>query len=362
MAGLIREWRNELDSLVEETGITLEDVCDYLGVSYPNKIGFYNKIPRKREMFIGIGMAFEKDLQKINEWIGRFGDKRKLYAKEVLSDLIWIYLINCNHRSRGAGPNQPSVNFYHLYDECQIRVQNTYIALWNEYVENDQETAMVESSLETVSYDEEFQDLRAFVAENMDSFKTAYRKPRNMLAGYVSTILDTYTRANDGKETPINFLRGYLDDSMMNYITGNPESINVLDMKSRDRMINIKAVPKLKRTHIALCLALGMSTKEINEYLDMMGYQPLDPLSEDENILMEMLLQWDEEDPLTQKYKAFYLSDVNGAHASGSSGGSGESTLSIREELQAVSDMLMMRSDLEYECKLAGQPFPYMKE
>lgn len=561
MAGKIREWRNELDTLVEKTGISLEDVCEYIGVSYPDKIGFYNKIPRKREMFIGIGMAFGQDLHMIDNWIVRYGEKKKLYAKDALSDLIWIYLINSNHNgcvssdpsekdskdiqccsrmsddgrpviaadigrttvvddasqpaiTKGSGDNtsqpantggsgdnasqpaitggsgdnasqsaitgdsgdnasrsaaaadsecegggpvsttikRPEINFFNLYDECQIKVQNAYIELWNEYVENDKETALVENDLGAVAHDAKYEGLRAFIAQNMDSFKTAYRKPRNMLSEYVRTILDTYTRANDGKETPINFLRGYLDDSMMNYITGNPQSINVMDMRSRDRVINIKAVPKLKRTHIALCLALGMTIQEINNYLDMMGYQPMDPASKDEKRLLEMLHDWDEDHPLTRRYKEKYLlwkdwthvgddpaepdmstdlpvdvskigrmklqesandsgstefqacSSNNGSTnsreqdtGSGStiskeitsrngstnswepesenrkkksqdhnlgngSTGYSENDLTMKEELQAVSDMLMMRSDLEYEYSLEGKTFPYMKE
>ena len=347
MIGKNKEWRYELDMLVRSTGVTLEDVCEYIGVHYPGTIGFYRKIPRERETFIGIGMAFRRDLETINGWIVRYGDKRKLYAKDVLSDLIWIYLINCNQQ------NFSDTNFFCLYEECRRIIQDTYIALWNEYIANDEGTATVEKGLAAVHHDPTFRDLQSFVAENMDAFKTAYRNPRNMLAEYVKVILGTYTRANEGKETPINFLRGYLDDSMMNYITGSSKIINVIDMKSRDRVINSKSVPKLKRTHIALCLALGMSTTdEIDRYLGLMGYQPLDPESKDEDVLVEELQRWNESHPLVQRFKDVYFRKAE----------DGEEALSIQEELQAVSDMLMLRSDLEHEYRLTGRTFPYMKD
>ena len=349
MAGKIRAWRKELDALAAGTGITLEQVCEYICVHYPGRIGFYHKIPRKRETFIGIGMAFGQSLTVINDWIARYGEKRKLYAKEALSDLIWIYLINCNEKNfRNTGDHR--INFFHMYDKCREKVQETYIEVWDEYVAHDKGTATVENGLKDIPYNEEFADLRGFVIENMDAFKTAYRKPRNMLSEYVQAILSTYTRANDGKEPPINFLRGYLDDSMMNYITGSPESINVIDMKSRDRVIHSKAVPKLKRTHIALCLALGMTADEINSYLTLMGYQELDPESEEESQLLESLQIWEEKHPLASRFKAIYLLKTSDEH------------LSVNEELQAVSDMLMLRSDLDHEYRLAGWVFPYMKE
>ena len=36
-----------------------------------------------------------------------------------------------------------------------------------------------------------------------------------------------------------------------------------MDMKSKDVTAKMKPIPKLRKTHIALCLALGMTTGEI---------------------------------------------------------------------------------------------------
>ena len=56
MNNLNRSWKDELDFFVEKPGTTLEEVCSYLSIEYSQKIGFYSKIPRKRKMFIGMGM------------------------------------------------------------------------------------------------------------------------------------------------------------------------------------------------------------------------------------------------------------------------------------------------------------------
>ena len=344
----IKEWKAELNNLVEATGISLEEVCDYLGVAYRENIGFYFKLPKKRETFIGIGMAFHQDSDKINEWIKRYGKKRKLYAKDLLGDLIWLYLIHA-----GMKDTLGEINYYKLYDECRDTALEIYRELWDEYQKSAKGTTTMSEELKSVHFDPRFEGLRSFVVENMDSFRTAYSRPRKMLMTYVQAILDTYTRASDGIETPISFLRGFLDDSMINYITGSHETIQVMDMKSRDRSINIKAIPKLKKTHISMCLALGMCADEIDRYLEMMGYFPLDEEDRVEGLLKQHLEKWKAEHPLTGKFKAKYINDEGDQHA--------QTSLSEKEELQAVSDMLMLRPDLKLEFAKEGKRFPYMK-
>lgn len=83
MTGKASSWKKTLEDYVETTGISLEDVCSYLGLSYPGKIGFYNKIPKKRETFIGIGMAFGLDVSTIDEWIMRYVPRNIVVSQSV---------------------------------------------------------------------------------------------------------------------------------------------------------------------------------------------------------------------------------------------------------------------------------------
>ena len=170
-----------------------------------------------------------------------------------------------------------------------------------------------------------------------------------MLSAYVQAILDTHTEANDGQRTPINFLRGYLDDAMINYVTGSSESIHVMDMKSKDMTVKQRPIPKLRKTHIALCLALGMTTDEINKYLELMGYARLNQDAEEDSRLIECLGKWEAKHLNVAKFKRAKIK--------------GETCDKISEKdcLQAVSDMLMLRSDLDYEYLNNGWGFPYMK-
>ena len=146
---------------------------------------------------------------------------------------------------------------------------------------------------------------------------------------------------------------------MINYIVGGYEDINVIDMKSRDRSTNTKAVPKLKKTHIAICLALGMCADEIARYLELMGYGSLDMEDSTEAALKEHLDKWEVAHSKTKAFKRKYITGFSSA--SGRMPAK-KTSLSMKEELQAVSDMLMLRTDMSYEFRKVGTAFPYMKE
>ena len=343
---MLRQWHNELNRLSEETGISFRDVCDYADITYNEKgTSFYAKIPHRRRTFIGVGMAYRLPLSAINDWITLYGGKKKLYAKDVSEDLIWIYLINQNARH----PNS-NKNYYRLYDKCQAVAFATWQELWDEITIGSVSTADVEIELEDVDYDDDFEGLKTFIIDHLDSFKTAYSKPRKYLDWYVNQILETCRSHPDKSDIrSISDLRGWLDDSMVNYLTGDSETVNVINPKSRKRTVRIKHVPKSKRTHIAMCLAMGMTAGEINEYLELMGYLPLSPDNPEEGLLITSLSDWEERFPLPGLYKKRYLE------------GDTSVKLTPTEELQAVEDMLMLRQTLRTSYKMKGYKFSYLK-
>ena len=348
----LESWRKEISGLAEATGISQYEVCDYLHVSHEHVKWWKKRVPVKKDTLIGIGMAYGQPLDVINDWIVRYGDKRKLYAKDALEDLVWIFLVHANADEFGdvrSAPLSDRVNYYQLYESCREKIRETYIRVWNDYIKHPRDTAEVEEELIKVGYDPEFGNLRAFVIENMDSFKTAYSKSRKMLSDYVNAILVTHTAAGSTQRTPINFLRGYLDDAMINYICGSDENIHVLNMKSKDTTVKMKPIPKLRKTHLSLCLALGMTVEEINTYLKLMGYAPLDPGDEQDGRLIQALEDWDARHPDVGRFKKVSIQDR------------GCDIISDGDSLQAVSAMLMLRSDLEYAYRKSGWDFPYMK-
>lgn len=344
----IKKWKKELRNLSEKTGITLSEVGQYIGMENIDPPGFYTKLPRKRETYIAVGMAFRLSLDEINRWIKKYGKKKALYVKDVLCELIWIYLITANSKDK-----EGNINYYRMYDECKAVVKKVYFSLWTEIIDEKTETAEIEQRLRKIEFDSEFHGIAAFVAENLDAFKTAYKKPRKYLNDYVNMILKTKNDYCDKRrEWKLNSLRGYLDDSMINYLSGSYETINVLEGVRGRRTPGIKSIPKSKKKHISICLALGMTAEDINEYLDMMGYAELDGTDRDESVLINMLNRWEEDHPIQRKYKNRYIKKQKAVY------------LKKDDEINAVNEMLGLRQDLKQMYKAMENPlrFPYLND
>lgn len=355
----LKKWRQEIKRLSAITGVSLEDVCKYIDVDVTDPPGFYRRMPKARNTFIAIGMAYKLPLETINDWLKRFGMKRKLYIKDILGDLVWIYLISINEKDKGS-----NINYFEKYEECKAEIEAIYLQLWNEDISFDKDTVSLEESIRHIEYDTDHIGLVDFVGRNMDAFKTAYAKPRRFLNNYVSRILRTLNEHNqNGRNITLNTLRGYLDDSMINYLSGSYETINVKAGVKGPRTSNIKAIPKNKRAHIALCLALGMTLEDLDEYLEMMGYSPLDGVNAEEGELINMINQWEKQHPYQKRYKEKYFYGIKNIE------------ITPEQELQAVESMLQLRQDLKiaYECtqqkydskgKLnkSYKAFPYMND
>lgn len=334
----LKKWKKELKHLTEKTGISLSDVSLYIGRGEDELPGFYRKLPKKRVTYIGIGMAYGLPLDTINRWLKKYGMKRQLYIKDVLNDLAWIYLIRVNDR-------KSSKNYFMMHEECLSVIEEEYCRMWNcldnEYVPTED----VEDNMRYITEDEDHRQLRRFIEENIDSFTSAYAKPRKILNERVQMILDAKNDCREGeKKIRLNGLRGYLDDSMINYVSGGFASINTLDRLGK-RTLGIKHIPKNRKTHISLCLALGMTSGEIDEYLELMGYAPLDAIDNEEGRLINEVRKWEEEHPLPRLFKEGLLKRP-------------------RDRAQAVNEMLMLRSDLKaaYEEQNEGKKFQYLSD
>ena len=346
-----------IDSLVEETGRDLKWVCDYIGAVYnPNGVSFYIKLPRRRNSFIGIGMAFGQPLEVINEWIVRFGNKKRLYPKDVTEDLIWIYLINAS-----ASDPDGSRNYFRMYDECREAALTIYNELWNEIVSHDENTETVGSGLSDVMYDKDFRGLVDFVADHLDAFKTAYSKSRTYLDGFACTLLDTFRACGSEKFAHLSDLRGWLDDSMINYLTGDSRMINVIDLATGKKTRRIKHVPKGKNTHISLCLALGMDHEETDKYLGMMGFSPLDSENKSESLLIKGLDKWEEAHPDIKalKDRCIGKKTAGAADSCNSEWTAGRMARDPGKDLKAAEDMLCLRQELKKFYRDEAVVFPY---
>ena len=123
--------------------------------------------------------------------------------------------------------------------------------------------------------------------------------------------------------------------------------INVIDKKTGKRSINIKHVPKGRKKYINLCMSLGMTRDDINRYLELMGYDPLDIKSPEEGKLISVLTEWERLNPEQRAFKEKYIE------------GNTDLQLSEEEKQRAVVQMLQMKSDINEIYGESGDAFPY---
>ena len=341
------QWRSILDSLRDSTGMSFQEVSEYANLAY-NEDGaaFYLKLPRKRNTYIGIGMAYGQPLEVINHWITYFAGKRRLYIKDISEDLIWIYLIDENSKYPASG-----INYFARYEEYQAAAYAVFKEMWDEIVMGVEDTADVEMASAVVDHSEGLEGLKNFVSEHLDAFKTAYTKPRKYLDKYISEIVRALNTDPARKSTAtLNSLRGYLDDGMINFLSGDSETVHVLDKDRSRHIIRIKYIPKGKKKHISLCLSLGMTGKDIDEYLGLMGYAPLSDGGKEERALVEFLDKWEGAHPTQRSFKDKCILSLE----------DGDSHRPApADELKAVREMLELKEDLIADYEAFGLIFPY---
>lgn len=374
----VRRWRRTLDQLLAENGRDLKWLCDYIGSAYNEKsVSFYEKLPKKRTTYIGIGMAFKQPLDVINKWITDFAGKKRLYVKDISEDLVWIYLIKLNleQEKRGNRADQTGnaaqagqesqtgqadqtvldndINFFRKYEECQAVAHAAYSEVWEAAISESLSTAYVEVKLDKEEYDKDFNGLTHFISTNIDSFNTAYSRPREYLNNYLYSIFREEFSGENSKYNKLSSLRGYLDDAMINYLSGDYTTINTYDRKTRKRSLRIKYIPRGRKFHISLCLALGMTVGEIDQYLDMMGYAPLQEEDKTEGLLIQLLDEWDSTHPFQRAYKDMLL-------ASGAERTQAEAASSFTANTAFQEELLFLREEMSHSFKERGMKFPYL--
>lgn len=330
-----KKWKQEIKNLRDETGISFEEVCSYIGVPQTRLPGFYRRLPKTKSIYIGIGMAYKLPLSTINRWLIKYGGKKKLYVKDFLTDLTWIYLINANHQDSDSDKN-----YFMLYDKCCEQINEVYLSLDKEVPSEEIDTVNLNNAACCVDFDDEHVQIKDFVRTNMAAFKSAYAKPRAFLLQFLDNILRVKNEnLESGRSWTLNTLRGYLDDSMINYLT------------SRHR-----EGPKSKKSHIAMGMALGMTGADLNRYLELMGYSRLDATSLDEGVLLNLLEKWEAQHPLQRLFKNRYIYNNEAA------------SMTLEEESLSVNDMLRLRADIKdlYDTYTSNsgnnRKFPYMND
>lgn len=340
----VESWREEIRALLKEKGLNENFLKQYIG-----RTGhLISKLPQQRETYIGIGMALKQDENTINNWIKRYSNKKELYVKEM-GDLVWGYLIKA-----ALNDPDPENNYFEKYEVCLAETMKEYHKIYqqlakkkadqgNPDVANTPTDIMKESFKKDVAT---FENLKVFIAKNIKQFDAAYQRSRmyikNIVEGTLFPLMIKYEvnkeliiivskRSGKGRMKeciPASyhafFTQGQINRTIENYLTGKEGS-------------RVRPAPISRRANISMCLCFGLSEKQINEYLGILGYEPLKAVSDiNEGMLIHFLSRWDEEHPLAVKFRK--------KHYEGQ-----EITLSEEEEKEALEQILGLKDDMRFE-------------
>lgn len=168
------QWKIKINNIVARSGLTQEKFAEKCGVTRITLRDWLNKgaIPRKRELFLKIGMAAKYDQEQMNELLTRYGGYSGLYSKN-LEDCIAIFVINRNYGDEAAE------KYRYILDEFTRR-----------YSPKQGEN---EELMSTARFDEKLSDVRdmdaleRFISENLPVFTQNYYR----FYAYIMSFLES---------------------------------------------------------------------------------------------------------------------------------------------------------------------------
>lgn len=367
-------WKKEISLLLKEKGKTEKDLIKYL---YPEKTSgksiLISKRPKKRDVYIGIGLYLRQSEEKINEWIVRFSEKKTLYIKDCFADdLAWKYLIKASRESHEAG-----INYYKMHEEVKDIIIREYERLCHVRQDNIQGIQECKSSNGTAYLNQAFQneikkpdvknfrDLKLYVASHFSSFESAYQKAREYLIIRAQKMARLMKAYNDNT---VNIVLSK-DARLIYGIPSDPEhpfnfflNENIINISMRNYLCaesNIAAIDKMKHTrkaHIKMCLSLALTSVEIDEYLELMGFEPLSAVLDEEYILLYYLSKWEKshDKVMYLRWKCGFIEDIDNSIKEKYRKG-----LDKIDMVKTVTDMAYMRILLKIMYQNDSISFPY---
>ena len=348
-------WRRTVRILLSERGMTEEDLKAYLGTG--EKGTLVDKVPKKREHVIGVGICLNQPLDVINNWLKKLTKHRPLYIKDCfIGDLAWIYLIRVS-----AEDCNTELNYYRMHSNVQDFIKRTHDLLLEEQMvdtsdgmpdEPGDATELMVTDFEkyVTEFEDDYASLYRFMKKNLSLFDTAYMKSRiyvtERLTSLAGLIVKHQARAEvKNVDKPLHGLKtaGIINSSACNYLMGD----NAAMVAAR--------VPALRHKHICLALCCCFSLDEVNSYLELMNFEPLTPKrgiargDASELYLIRGLRQWAIEHPKGALLQRRYF-EKEACEA-----------LELDEEADALEDLLGISAYLEDYFDEQGADFSYYR-
>lgn len=248
-----QQWSKKINEIIAENGYTksgFADICKTSRVTVDKWCK--GAIPKNRETFLRIGMAANYDIDKINQFLQRYGQYPALYSKS-LEDCICMFVINnCSDDKLGK--------YQYILDKIKANIIRDDISLTSNVatVELDEKLSMVQDETE----------LERFVTENIAIFSSAYHR----FYAYVKTCID--------ENYPISA------SSVFNLAEGQGWSSSLRQCVSAIRQN--KWYPTRNKI-ISLGLHLSMDHEQIDDMLRLAHMEPLCAKNIFESVIMFIL-------------------------------------------------------------------------
>ncbi|MCR5733359.1 MAG: helix-turn-helix transcriptional regulator [Lachnospiraceae bacterium] len=178
------EWKNVLNSIMEERKLSVSAMAEKCGVSRQAVMKWQNgSIPKSRDLFIRIALAAGYDLDGVNAFLKKYGRCQELYARS-LEDAVYIFLLS----------SEKIEYSYQLYEEI-MKELSSCMGL-EEAVDEEWETAIYMQALAGI---ESRAELSEFVTSHAKAFSTRYDK----LFAYIKMYIQSNLLTDEGAEDSI---------------------------------------------------------------------------------------------------------------------------------------------------------------
>lgn len=284
-------WKNFFQEELADHCLTINKFCRICGVSY-NTVKKWSEgtLPKTRDNFIRIGLAFRYSVRETNKLLNRYGKYSSLYPK-AWEDAICIFTIN-HYQS------DISVNLVKKYEELRLKYSIIINESWNHSgpTLKASGTATMANKLDNMEDEKEFEE---FMKSHITSFADSHRK--------LMEFIDDFIAASD-ERSELQIIGGRAqDDDNKNIFMKDQDTTALSGYRRNKRFRNMcdTQLSKLRNHHelptrktltiLGVCLNMGL--EEVNILLSLANMEPLCPKDTVECMLIYALMMVDVTQP-----------------------------------------------------------------
>lgn len=179
-----QEWEKVIRSIMEKGNLSVSSMAEKCGVSRQAVMKWQKgSIPKTRDLFIRIALAADYSLDKVNEFLMKYGRCPALYAKS-LEDAVYIFILSSEHID----------HTYQSYQKITEELKLNMDMIGSEHVDDNWETGAYMQKLTDM---ESTSELTRFVSEHAEAFRRQYDKFYAYVRIYIESNLLTDESSDD---------------------------------------------------------------------------------------------------------------------------------------------------------------------